>query len=148
MIHHDADGVAKVSLQGLASISKEHLKAQVLNVRLGTKPDLLDNCLRRLLMEVIFQPLVVDRVEACGMALLPLAAANVTRLSSVLTAICQQVSNDHQRYRLEQAFSNLLQMEALSKAAETGFEGRANRIQFKEKFQEFVNDVHSFLILR
>ena len=147
MSHHDAN-VAVVSLQGLGSIAREHLKAQVLQRHLAVKPDILDECIRRLIVEVVVQPLVVDRVEACGMAMLPLAAADLNRLSGVINGICQQVSNEHQRYRLEQAFSKLLQMDMLSKAAESGFEGRSNRMKFKEAFQIFVNNVHSFLILK
>eukprot|EP00977_Amphora_coffeiformis_P009278 scaffold2103_cov185-Amphora_coffeaeformis.AAC.23 len=147
MSHHDAN-VAKVSLQGLASIAREHLKAQVLQQHLTVKPQLLDECIGKLIVEVVFQPLVVDRVEACGMALLPLAASDVNRLGNVINSICQQASNDYQRVRLEKAFTKLLQMEMLSKAAVAGFEGRSNRMAFKEAFQEFVNDVHSFLILK
>ena len=147
MSHHDAN-VAVVSLQGLGSISREQLKTQVLQNHLTTKPGLLDDCIRRLIVEVVVQPLVVDRLEACGMALLPLAAANMNRLGGVINYICQQVSNEHQRIRLEQAFTKLLQMEMLSKAAQGGFEGRSNRLKFKDAFQEFVNDVHSFLILK
>jgi hypothetical protein len=147
MSHHDS-GVGIVSLQGLSSIAREHLKANVLQMHLSVKPDLLDDCIRRLIVEVVIQPLVTDRVEACGMALLPLAAANVQRLSALLTSICQQAPNEYQHYRLEQAFTKLLQMEMLSKAAEVGFEGRSNRMKFKDAFQVFVNDVHSFLILK
>ena len=147
MSHHDPN-VAFLSLQSLGSISREHLKAQVLQRHLATRPDLLDDCIRRLIVEVVVQPLVVDRTEACGMALLPLAAADMSRLGGVINFICQQVSNEHQRVRLEQAFTKLLQMEMLSKAAQTGFEGRSNRIKFKDAFQAFVNDVHSFLILK
>ena len=147
MSHHDAN-VAKVSLQGLGSIAREHLKTQVLQHHLSMKPHLLDECIGKLIVEVVFQPLVVDRVEACGMALLPLAASNVNRLGSVISSICQQASNDYQRVRLEQAFNKLLQVEILSKAAHTGFEGRSNRMEFKDAFEEFVNDVHSFIILK
>jgi hypothetical protein len=145
--HHDAN-VAKVSLQGLSSISREHLRNGVLQVHLSTKVDLLDVCICRLITEVVVHPLVVDRLEACGMAMLPLAAANINRLQAVIQSICQQVSNEHQRYRLEQAFTKLLQMEYLEKAGQSGFEGRNNRNQFKGSFKEFVNDIHSFLILR
>jgi hypothetical protein len=36
----------------------------------------------------------------------------------------------------------------IAKANSGGYEGRANRIRFKEKFEEFVNEVHAFLITR
>ena len=147
MSHHDS-AVGIVSLQGLSSIAREHLKAHVLQAHLTIKPELLDDCIRRLIMEVVVQALVTDRTEACGMALLPLAAANVHRLGPVLSSITQQVPNDQQRHRLEQAFTTLLQMEMLSKAGQAGFEGRSNRMKFKDAFQVFVNDVHSFLILK
>jgi CRM1 C terminal len=94
MAHHNPS-VANVSLHGLASIAREHLQTQqrqqqqmsaanavgagpaaALDRYLAVRPDLLEHCVRQLLTQVVFQPSVVlDRVEAAGMAMLPLVGA-------------------------------------------------------------------------
>jgi hypothetical protein len=139
-------------LHGIASIAKEHLEAQVLHGHLLHHPDIFDRIIRRLLTEVVFQNVVVDRVEAAGMALLPLAAVvDVNRFASIVQDLSAQVPHEQQRLRLQAAFQKLMQPETLSKVAavaEGGYEGRRNRARFKKDFEEFVNDVHSFLVLK
>ena len=147
MSHHDAS-VAKSSLFGLASIAKEHLSSQALKPHLDTHPGIFTRCSRRLLTEVIFQQVVVDRIEAAGMALLPLAAVDVHGFSQVVQELKHQVPDPQQQMRLDTAFSTLIQPEALAKVSAGGYEGRLNRAQFKKRFEEFVNEVHSFLVLR
>jgi len=144
--HHDLN-VAKASLHGLASIAREQLKSHALQpILTHHAPDLLDQCLHRLFTDVIFKSIVMDRVELCGYALLPLAAANVPRLSVVLTQLCDATYQKDQR--LKQALSDLLTPEKLSKANLTGYEGRRNRALFKEAFSDFVSQSQAFLVLR
>jgi hypothetical protein len=147
MSHHDCN-VAKSSLHGLASLAREHLDSGSLRQHLEHTPDMMDRCSRRLLAEVVFQTVIVDRVEAAGMALLPIIAINPARFVAVAHELTNQVPDQRQRDRLGVAFSKLIQPEMIAKANSGGYEGRANRIRFKEKFEEFVNEVHAFLITR
>lgn len=146
MSYHDSS-VAKTSLQGLAGIVREHLKSRVLDVHLSNNADLLDKCSHRLLMEVIFQNCVWDCIEAAGLALLPLAAADLNRFAAVVQRICQQIPAEHQP-RLSHAFELLLRPEVLSKVMSSGYEGRQNRVRFKKDFEIFCHEVHSFLVLK
>lgn len=148
MCHHDTK-VSQCSLYGLASIAQEHLSSQVLKPHLERFPDLFDQCTRRLLADVVFQPSVVDRVEAAGIALLPLAAVDLNRFAQVVQDLTNQISDEAHRVRLQGAFQTLIQPESLSTAAlSRGHEGRLHRVQFKNRFERFVNDVHSFLVRR
>lgn len=147
MSHHNAI-VAKCSLQGLASIAREQLSSGVLRKHLDLHPDIFDQCSRRLLSEVIFQAIVVDRIEAAGVALLSIAACDLNRFASVVRELSSQVPISQQRYRLDAAFSTLMQPDVLAKCSASGHGGRANRVRFRKDFEVFVNDVHSFLALR
>lgn len=146
MSYHDST-VAKTSLQGIAGIVKEHLKTQVLNVHLATNAALLDKCSQRLLMEVVFQSNIWDRLEAAGLALLPLAASDLNRFAAVVQGITQKIPAEHQP-RLSHAFEKLLRQEVLTKVSTTGYEGRQNRILFKKDFENFCHEIHSFLIMK
>lgn len=146
MSYHDTS-VAKCSLQGLAGIMKEHLQLKVLDVHLAKNAELLDKCSHRLLTEVAFQNCVWDRIEATGMALLPLAAADLNRFALVVQRICQQIPSEYQP-RLSHAFEQLLQPDILGKVLSNGYEGRQNRLRFKKDFESFCQDVHSFLVLK
>jgi hypothetical protein len=149
MKHHDMH-VAKCSLHGLASLPKEYLKnPQSLHRHLSQHPDIFDHCIRRLLIEVVFQNVVTDRLEPAGSALLYLVAIDRNRFANnTLPDLLNQLPDKGQRVRLQAAFGKLLQVELLERAAETGYEGRTVRSQFKTLFEDFVNDVHSFLLLR
>lgn len=147
MSHHDAT-VAKSSLQGIASITREHLKAQVLAPHLSRNAELLDKCSARLLRDVVFQNKVWDRLESTGMALLPLAAVNVNRFASVVQQLVDQVPVEDQRTRLRSCFQSLLQPEVINKVGSGGLEGRKNRIRFKKDFDNFVQQTHAFLVLK
>jgi hypothetical protein len=144
MSHHNSN-VARSSLQGIGSVVREHIKSKALQAHLSNHPDLLDRISRRLLTDVVFQSLVVDRVESAGMALLPLAAAQINRFAAVVTDLTNQISDSNQRSRLQAAFTSLIQPEVLEKVLLSGYEGRMNRIRFKESFQGFVSEIHSFL---
>ncbi|GAX19803.1 hypothetical protein FisN_11Lh336 [Fistulifera solaris] len=141
---HHSHRVAKLSLYGLGSLAKEHARSQAWQRHLQHCPTLLDDCREQLLTRVIFQTVVTDRVEAAGMALLPLLAADPSR--TVFTKILSQVSDGSQRERLEQNLQWLLP--PMNAALEDGYEGRRMRAQFRERFDEFVQEVHSFLVLR
>lgn len=147
MGHHDST-VAKSSLQGIASITREHLKSNILNAHLSRNPAFLDKCSQRLLSDVIFQNKVWDRLETAGMALLPLAAIDVNRFAAVVKSLVDQLPVEDQKARLQSGFQSLMQPEVLHKVASGGLEGRRNRIQFKKDFENFVHDIHSFLILK
>lgn len=147
MAHHDPT-VAKSSLQGIASITREHLKSKILSGHLSRNSDFVDHCSRRLLTDVIFQNKVWDRLEPAGSALLPLAAIDVNRFAAVVKSIVDQIPVEEQRARLQTAFQTLMQPEILHKVASGGLEGRRHRIQFKKGFEDFVHDIHSFLILK
>lgn len=147
MSHNDVN-VAKCSLLGLASIVKEQIGSQSLNAHLLHHPDIFTKLSKRLLTEVIFQNTVLDRVEATGAALLPLAAVNINQFAAVVQELSSHVQDEQQRARLQAAFTKLIQPEIMAKVLETGYAGRINRMQFKEKFEEFVEEVHSFLVLK
>lgn len=143
---HSNSQVSKCSLQGLASLAKEHLKCQALATHLSTKPDIFENCTQRLIKEVIFQPIIWDRLEPSGMALLPLVAVDVQKFIVMVTAISQQLVGAKQS-RLQSAFEKLIKPEMLAKVAAEGREGRVVRVQFKNDFDVFVRDVQSFLVI-
>jgi hypothetical protein len=147
MSHYDAT-VAKHSLQGIASITREHLSSGVLQSHLDRSPEIFDRCSKRLLSDVVYQTTVVDRMEATGMALLPLAACNLDRFAAVVQELSSQLPNQQQRVRLDAAFTKLLQPDVLAKASTNGYAGRMNRLGFKKSFELFVNEIHSFLVLR
>ncbi|KAL7554094.1 hypothetical protein ACHAWF_017981 [Thalassiosira exigua] len=140
--------VSKSSLQGLASLGKEHLKTGALATHLSAKSDKLENCTFRLIQEVVFQPIIFDCLEPAGMALLPLAAIDVPKFINLVNHISQQLGSNGKQQRLHTAFEKLINPQMLAQAAAEGREGRIVRIQFKKDFEVFVRDVHSFLIMR
>ena len=159
MSHHDST-VAKSSLQGLAGLLRDHLQSKSLDQHLATSissnansigggPDawLLDKVSRRLLADVVFQNVIWDRIEAAGLALLPLVAVDLQRFAAVVQQLTHQVPMEHQQ-RLSQAFERLLAPDVVSKVSSRGYEGRQNRIKFKKDFEEFCHEIHSFLIIR
>jgi hypothetical protein len=146
MSHHDTN-VAKSSLQGLSGIAREHLQSKVLDVPLTNNNALVDNCSRRLLLEVVFQNIIWDRLETAGMALLPIAAIDLSRFAAVVQGITQQIPAEHHQ-RLSRAFEGLLKHEVLSKVVSGGYEGRQNRIRFKKDFENFCQEIHSFLLIK
>jgi hypothetical protein len=145
---HSDPLVAKSSLHGLASLAREHLRTNALSAHLSTKIEIFDNCGYRLINEVIFQPIIWDRLEPAGTALLPLAAIDVQRFIRLVTSISQQLGCDDKQRRLLAAFEALIQPEMLAKVSAEGREGRFVRYQFKSDFNKFVRDIQSFLIMK
>merc|ERR1712071_378594 len=139
MSHTDAS-ISKSSLRGIAEIAREHLKNRVLQNHLNYHPDILIHCCRRLLQEVIFQSIIWDRLEAAGAALLPLVAVNVQQFVALVNEICASVQFDSEekRKRLQAAFERLIQPDALAKVISVGYEGRMNRMKFRQGFEVFV----------
>lgn len=149
MSHHDA-GIGKCSLQGLIGIAREHLEHRVLDGHIATCQNhegLIDKCSRRLLVEVIFQHIVWDRLESAGAALLPLAAIDLTRFAAVVQEIAQRIPPENQQ-RLMLEFEKLLNPELISKITAGGYEGRKNRIMFKKDFETFCHEVHAFIVIK
>jgi hypothetical protein len=148
MSHHDTS-VAKSSLQGISGLMREHLQTKVLDVHLSSPQGqgLLEKASRRLLLEVVFQTIIWDRLEAAGMALLVLSTVDLPKFAGVVQVITRQVPTEHQQ-RLSAAFEGLLQHDILSKVASRGYEGRQNRIRFKKDFETFCHNIHSFLLLK
>lgn len=147
-MNHHSTTIANSSLQGISSIAREQVKSRSLDTHLSQHPDIFDECSRRLIADVVLQSSVHDRSEAVSMALLPLAAVNVERFSRVVDGVVAQVSNQVHMTRLRSAFNTLIQSESLSKVSAQGHEGRTNRLHFKLRFDQFVTDVHSFLVIR
>lgn len=145
---HSDPLVAKSSLQGVASLAREHLRTQALATHLSTKADIIENCSTRLMKEVIFQPVIWDRLEPAGTAFLPLAAIDFPQFIGLVNIISQQLGCDEKQRRLHAAFEELIKPDILSKVAAEGKEGRFVRLQFKNAFNVFVRDVHSFLVMR
>ena len=147
---HSDPLVSKSSLLGLASLAKEQLKTGALATHLATKADIFDNCTFRLIKEVVFQPIIWDRLEPAGTALLPLAAIDVQKFISVVNAISQQLQlgSDGKQRRLHSAFEKLIKPDMLAKVGAEGREGRIVRVQFKKDFDDFVRDVQSFLVMK
>lgn len=144
--HHEVS-VAKRCFEGITGLAKEHLKSGALQPHLSRHPDIWDRCLTKILHGVVFQPLVFDRLEATAAALLPLAAVDVPRFATIVKEICNSTTQDQNR-RLQVAFEKLIQQEVIIKVNAEGFEGRLNRERFKHNFEKFVNESHSFLVVR
>jgi hypothetical protein len=147
MSHHDAV-VAKQSIQGISSIFREHLSSGVLKAYLDRRSDIMDQCVRRMLLEVIYQPIVMDRMEATAMAILYMAACDVNRFANVVQEVSLQILNQEHKARLDTAYTKLIQPDVLAKAGRNGYEGRTNRLAFRKAFESFINEIHSFLVLR
>jgi len=143
---HSDSLVSKSSLHGLAGLAQEHLKTHSLSNHLSAKPNIIENCTRRLLLEVIFQPIIWDRVEPAGMALLPLAAIDVHKFVEVINAVSQQYGQKQKR--LHCAFEELIKPDILANVSKEGREGRVVRVQFKNDFDAFVRNVQAFLVMR
>ncbi len=161
MSHHDAF-VSKSCLQGIGSLVREHLKSGrvLLGAHVAQRPDLFDTWNRRLLQDVVLQPIVWDRLEPAGMALLPLASVDLDHFAAILQelallAFAQQhplrplgATDTQQRsQRIQGAMQRLLQPDVVAKVGHGGYEGRMNRIRFKKDFELFVQEIHSFLFL-
>lgn len=143
---HSDSLVSKSSLHGLAGLAQEHLKTHALSNHLSAKPDIIENCTRRLLLEVIFQPIIWDRLEPAGMALLPLAAIDVHKFVELINAVSQQYGQKQKR--LHCAFEELIKPDILANVSKEGSEGRVVRVQFKNDFNSFVRNVQAFLVMR
>ena len=144
---HSDPLVSKSSLQGLASLAREHVKSHALAAHLATRSDIFENCTRRLLQEVVFAPIVWDQLEPAGMALLPLVATDVPGFVGIVHVVAQQLDSEEQRRRLHCAFEKLIKPDMLTKVAAEGREGRVVRVQFKNDFNVFVHDVQSFVVV-
>jgi hypothetical protein len=149
MSYHD-ESIAKSSLQGLAGIAQEHLHSRVLDVHIAssqTQEGVVEKCIRRLLMEVVFQNIVWDRMESAGLALLPFAAIDINRFAVVVQGISHHVPAEH-RQRLVASFEGLLRPEVVANVNLGGYEGRKNRILFTKEFESFCHETHSFLLIK
>jgi hypothetical protein len=149
MCHADPD-VSKNCLTGFKGIATEHLNSQALASHLAQQPDLVDQLASGLLRDVIFQSLVWDRLEAAGMALLPIIAIDVNRFVALVNALAEMLSTTEQQQRLHAAFGKLVNHDLISSVQHglKGFEARKVRMQFKKDFEVFVKEVHSFLIMK
>ena len=146
-ISHSDTFVAKSSLRGLGGLAREHLKSKALSGHLAVHADIIDKCASRVLQEVVFQTIIWDRLEPAGSALLPLAAIDMGRFANVVSAISTQFGSPEKAQRFQVAFQKLMQPEIVAKVASGGYEGRMNRLKFKAAFEEFVKEIHSFLVL-
>lgn len=111
-------------------------------------PDLFGKCNNKLLQEIIFQPLVWDRLENCSTALLPLVAVDMNGFATLVTQMCVQLETYEKKQRLQMAFQALIKPEVVTKVVTKGNVGRLNRLQFKNDFSIFVKNVHSFLMVK
>lgn len=143
---HVDNFVSKSSLEGIAALAREQIETQALNTHLSRNPAIFENCCIRLLKEVVFQSIIWDRLEATGMALLPLAAVDINRFATIVNSIAQQLDLDKQQ-RLQTAFQRLMQPDVMSKIANGNFGGRQNRLRFKKDFEVFVKDIHSTVLI-
>jgi len=130
--------VSKSSLEGIAALAREQIESHALSNHLTHNPALFENCCLRLLKEVVFQSIIWDRLEAAGMALLPLAAVDISRFAGVVNSFAQQLDLEKQQ-RLQTAFQRLMQPR--------NYEGRQHRLRFKKDFEIFVKDIHSVVLV-
>jgi len=144
---HSDTFVAKSSLRGLGGLAREHLKSKALSSHLTVHADIIDKCATRLLSEVVFQTIIWDRLEPAGSALLPLAAIDMGRFANAVSAISTQFGSPEKAQRFQTAFQKLLRPEIVAKVASGGYEGRMNRLKFKAAFEDFVKEIHSFLVV-
>jgi hypothetical protein len=143
---HSDPLIAKCSLQGLGSLMNEHVKTNALANQISVKNDLVEDCTRRLIQEVTFQPVIWDRLECACMTLLPLLASmELSKLVALVNTISHQSGSQD---RLNAAFEKLIKPELVSKTALDARDGRMMRMRFKTEFEAFVKEVQSFLITR
>mmetsp|Transcript_23930 Transcript_23930/g.27311 ORF Transcript_23930/g.27311 Transcript_23930/m.27311 type:complete len:147 (-) Transcript_23930:245-685(-) len=143
---HTDSFISKSSLQGIASLSREHIETQALSAHLSHNPSIFENCCLRLLKEVIFQSIIWDRLEPTAITLLALAAVDLNNFGNVISSISQQLSLEKQQ-RLQTAFQRLLQTDVVSKVSSGNYGGRMNRMRFKKDFEIFVKDIHSAVLV-
>jgi hypothetical protein len=136
MRHVDAR-IGKVSLQGLATIAREH----------AFPPNGRDRCFHRLLFDVIYpHDRVLDRREAAGWALLVLAAAQGPRFAAMVESVASSSVPPEQRARLKAAYRQLLRPEVLATGYEAG--PRVQRVAFQRALAAFCQEIHSFLVVQ
>jgi len=142
--------IAKSSLDGLSGFARELVKNDSFRSQLNMqRPDLIESWSYRLLHEVIFQPIIWDRLVPAGMAMLPLVAMDLDRFAKAVQSLCSQLDSVSKQDRLRQAFEKLLNVDILSKCSTSGgLDGRMNRLRFKKDFEVFVREIHSFLIIK
>lgn len=128
------------------AITKEQIRVRSLHNTERLNQDLFNKCSSKLLQDVVFQPLIWDRVDPTGNALLPLIAIDISAFACVVGQICDLLESD-KRLRLEASFHNLVKPEVVAKVMENGRAGRLNRLAFKKDFEIFVKDTVSWLIL-
>ena len=151
-ISHHEKKVAETCLGSIENIFMQHLKSGAMNDHTAqgrqNGKDFLENCTQRIFKDLVYSQLVWDRLEAVSNALLVIAAIDLPRFVAAANTVTQSRINQEQQQRLQIAQQKLFQHDMLSKVLEEGYEGRHNRRSFKESFEEFVNDVHSFLMVR
>jgi hypothetical protein len=141
---HANPSISKSSLTGIRGITVEHLKNGSLSAHLSQYGDILYQCLTRLLNEVVFQPIIWDRLEAASLALMPLIAAHGNSIASLVNDMAQNLDSFEKQQRFISSFAKLITSEVIN----GGYDLRRTRVQFKKDFEVFVKDIHSFLILK
>ncbi len=139
--------ICKSSLEGIAALAREQIESQTLNNHLSQNPSLFDNCIVRLLNDIIFQSIIWDRLENTGMTLLPLAAVDMNRFAMVVNTLSQQLGDVTKQQKLNTAFQTLMKPEIVAKVANGNCGGRNNRLKFKKDFEVFVKEVHSSILV-
>ena len=145
---HQSACVAKGSLRGLASLLRAQFKTGALQGQLQHQPDLVGLCAKRLLSEVVFQPVVRDRMSETSAVLTLLLAADLHKFTPVVQELLTQTPDPRYRPRLEAAFTKLVQPNVISQAVKEGHEGRSARVSFGKLFAQFLDEVHAFMVLR
>jgi hypothetical protein len=141
---HIDPSISKSSLTGIRGITVEHLKNGTLSIHLAQHGEILYQCLTRLLNEVVFQPIIWDRLEAASLALMPLIAVHGNCIASLVNDMAVKLDSFEKQQRFISSFAKLTGSEVIN----GGYDVRRIRIQFKKDFEVFVKDIHSFLILK
>lgn len=146
---HQSTTVAQGSMNGLVCLLREHCNTGAWRQHVQQKPDLIGHCAKRLFAEVIFQPVVRDRMNATSNVLLSLIAADLGSFRPLVNDLLQQIPDPRHRPRLEGAFVKLAQQpNVLSGATKEGYEGRDARTRFHKVFVKFLDEIHACMVLR
>lgn len=127
-------------------IAKEQIKCRQQQMP-HLHQDIMDKSIEKLFQEVIFQPIIWDRLDSAGAALLALIAIDTNAFSGVVSKICSLLEVE-KRNRLQQEFMILIKPDVVAKVLQHGREGRMNRQLFKKDFENFVKKSHSFMMLK
>mmetsp|Transcript_27970 Transcript_27970/g.67866 ORF Transcript_27970/g.67866 Transcript_27970/m.67866 type:complete len:1289 (-) Transcript_27970:2541-6407(-) len=143
---HEDIKIAKTSLASLEKLFKAHLLSGIFAQQLHSQPDLLAGATTTI-VQMIYQPVVFERIEEVSGVLLSLLALDAAKLVAVMEKVARQ-SKCYDQSRFRKTLEPLVRQDLITNVLETGYEGRQCRKEFGEVTKRFSNEMQAFLVLQ